>query len=342
MSSTRRKLLQNKITVNIGCSCRRPKLSAIFWPKPKPKAPNAHKNPDVHNTSTTSLGLKDNSNTTFSPKPYYEPKNHPKSSKTSNVYGKIGESVAVVKDSNDPYLDFRHSMLQMIMEKEIYSKDDLRELLDCFLSLNSPYHHDIIIRAFTEIWHGDKKDEVLKVLGGISTFQDCKGVGQVARIQGVTKDNNTLGYWYLPAHHEAALAVRSQFEARDDDIIIISPPKAGRTWLKALISSILNVLRDCNFDDHEDEWMTQRTGVHFYGPYLDHVLEYWKKSLDTLDKIMFFIYEQPELRPFARDEEVKKAWDCWRLEEQFHNRDGRDINGIARLKLDGSGLDLYI
>ena len=49
-----------------------------------------------------------------------------------------GGSVAVEKDSDDPYLDFRHSMLQMILEKQIYSKDDLRQLLDCFLQLNSP------------------------------------------------------------------------------------------------------------------------------------------------------------------------------------------------------------
>ncbi|OMO82531.1 hypothetical protein CCACVL1_11933 [Corchorus capsularis] len=65
-----------------------------------------------------------------------------------------GESLAVEKDSDDPYLDFRHSMLQMILENEIYSKDDLRELLNCFLQLNSPYHHGIIVRAFTEIWNG--------------------------------------------------------------------------------------------------------------------------------------------------------------------------------------------
>lgn len=69
--------------------------------------------------------------------------------------GRIGgESVAVEKDSDDPYLDFRQSMLQMILEKEIYSKDDLKELLHCFLQLNSPYYHGIIVRAFTEIWNG--------------------------------------------------------------------------------------------------------------------------------------------------------------------------------------------
>ncbi|CAL1390510.1 unnamed protein product [Linum trigynum] len=47
----------------------------------------------------------------------------------------------------------RTSMLQMILEKHIYSRDDLRELLNCFLQLNLPYHHSIIDRAFSQIWN---------------------------------------------------------------------------------------------------------------------------------------------------------------------------------------------
>ncbi|MQM23225.1 hypothetical protein Taro_056288 [Colocasia esculenta] len=65
-----------------------------------------------------------------------------------------GDSVAVVKDSDDPYLDFRESMLQMILEKEIYAWEDLLELLNSFLALNAPCHHDLILRAFAEIWNG--------------------------------------------------------------------------------------------------------------------------------------------------------------------------------------------
>lgn len=62
------------------------------------------------------------------------------------------ESVAVVKESADPLADFRRSMLQMIVEKEIVGGDELRGLLHCFLSLNSPCHHHLILRAFAEIW----------------------------------------------------------------------------------------------------------------------------------------------------------------------------------------------
>ncbi|KAL5226218.1 hypothetical protein ABZP36_012857 [Zizania latifolia] len=66
--------------------------------------------------------------------------------------GRVEESVAVVKESADPLTDFRRSMLQMIVEKEIVGGAELRELLHRFLSLNSPHHHHVILRAFAEIW----------------------------------------------------------------------------------------------------------------------------------------------------------------------------------------------
>ncbi|KAI3984932.1 hypothetical protein MKX01_004700 [Papaver californicum] len=188
-SSNRRKLLKNTIAVNVGCSCRKLKLADIF--RPSTTRPNRiikasttasssrststinkkKKKSDLCNSSTSSwdkgTGLstlslnddKDDSNTTFGTTPHYysEPEPTDYSSdpdKKVKGFGRINESLAIEKDSDDPYVDFRHSMLQMILEKEIYSRDDLRELLQCFLSLNSPYHHEIIIQVFTEIWNG--------------------------------------------------------------------------------------------------------------------------------------------------------------------------------------------
>ncbi|XP_009770588.1 uncharacterized protein LOC107801196 [Nicotiana tabacum] len=60
-------------------------------------------------------------------------------------------SLAVVKKSSDPYSDFRVSMLEMIMENQIFAAKDLEKLLECFLSLNSQNHHEVIIEVFTEI-----------------------------------------------------------------------------------------------------------------------------------------------------------------------------------------------
>jgi uncharacterized protein (TIGR01568 family) len=66
--------------------------------------------------------------------------------------GKVKDSFAVVKSSSDPYNDFRKSMVEMIVEKQIFAAKDLEQLLQCFLSLNSYHHHGIIVEVFMEIW----------------------------------------------------------------------------------------------------------------------------------------------------------------------------------------------
>lgn len=171
---TRKKLIVNTVAVSLGCSssCRRPKLSFLFHPRPKPKKqiyqqhPHPHSTSSVYNSSSSSREYYNyDSATTFSPNTddHVGVAHHHYSWYTTVVeetrpvrgFGRVGgESVAVEKDSDDPYLDFRQSMLQMILEKELYSKDDLKELLNCFLQLNAPSHHEIIVRAFTEIWNG--------------------------------------------------------------------------------------------------------------------------------------------------------------------------------------------
>ncbi|KAL4281898.1 hypothetical protein GQ457_03G038900 [Hibiscus cannabinus] len=66
--------------------------------------------------------------------------------------GKVSESVAVVTKSEDPYEDFKRSMLEMILEKQMFEAKDLEQLLQCFISLNSREYHETIVEAFTEIW----------------------------------------------------------------------------------------------------------------------------------------------------------------------------------------------
>ncbi|MED6167839.1 hypothetical protein PIB30_006488 [Stylosanthes scabra] len=68
------------------------------------------------------------------------------------LQGKVKDTFAVVKRSSDPYSDFRTSMVEMIVEKQIFSPNGLENLLQCFLSLNSYHHHNIIVQVFTEIW----------------------------------------------------------------------------------------------------------------------------------------------------------------------------------------------
>ncbi|KAI4378650.1 hypothetical protein MLD38_016101 [Melastoma candidum] len=178
----------SSLSVDLGCSlsCLKPKklLSAVFCPKPRPRPSSHHRSncsPFLSRSFSSSTSSRYNLATTtttttatassFSPPPpgssssdytyYYNSLQYllkseaDRDSKPVKGFGRIDdEGVAVEKDSRDPYLDFRHSMLQMIIENEIYNREDLRELLGCFLQLNSPCYHGVIVRAFTEIWNG--------------------------------------------------------------------------------------------------------------------------------------------------------------------------------------------
>nr|XP_043637508.1 transcription repressor OFP1-like [Erigeron canadensis] len=64
----------------------------------------------------------------------------------------LTESFAIVKSSFDPQKDFMESMMEMIIENNIKSSKDLEELLACYLSLNSAEYHDVIVKAFEQIW----------------------------------------------------------------------------------------------------------------------------------------------------------------------------------------------
>nr|GLL46841.1 transcription repressor OFP8-like [Ipomoea trifida] len=63
----------------------------------------------------------------------------------------MGYYDAIEKSTDDPYNDFRTSMVEMIVAKQIFGADDLQRLLHCFLSFNSSYFHSIIVEVFSEI-----------------------------------------------------------------------------------------------------------------------------------------------------------------------------------------------
>lgn len=82
-------------------------------------------------------------------------------------------------------------------------------------------------------------------------------------------------------------------------------------------------------------------GVHPFGPFHDHVLEYWKESIKRPQKILFLKYEEMKRdprgevkklalflgRPFGKEEEVDKVlWRCSleRLKSLEVNRNGVD------------------
>ncbi|XP_010523502.1 PREDICTED: cytosolic sulfotransferase 11 [Tarenaya hassleriana] len=50
---------------------------------------------------------------------------------------------------------------------------------------------------------------------------------------------NYKGFWYYPNTFQAILDAKNHFQPRDTDIILSSFPKAGTTWLKALVFALV-------------------------------------------------------------------------------------------------------
>ncbi|CAL5212321.1 unnamed protein product [Lathyrus oleraceus] len=161
MSSNKKNIMRTIFTTNGSCgSCVKPKAIQVHEPTLKPKLPINHNNKITNSSkasSTTTSGDRngavcsvddsdDFSTTTFSEADTINNYSAPKQSPLMNT-------VAVEKDSEDPYHDFKHSMLQMIFENEIDSEDDLQDLLRCFLHLNESCYHRVIVKVFNEICH---------------------------------------------------------------------------------------------------------------------------------------------------------------------------------------------
>ncbi|XP_050370362.1 transcription repressor OFP3-like [Argentina anserina] len=106
--------------------------------------------PFVRNSSTSPTGIRLRGNSPrLASKKLQQPFGGRKS--VSKNRG-ISESFAVVKSSIDPQRDFKESMKEMIVENNIKESKDLEDLLACYLSLNSKEHHDLIVKAFEQIW----------------------------------------------------------------------------------------------------------------------------------------------------------------------------------------------
>ncbi|XP_020583888.1 transcription repressor OFP8-like [Phalaenopsis equestris] len=88
-------------------------------------------------------------------KSFYRPRRREKKSRRLWVNGRRREQeeagFAVTKKSSDPYGDFQNSMMEMIVERQIFGAGELQCLLNSYLTLNSAQNHPVILKAFVDI-----------------------------------------------------------------------------------------------------------------------------------------------------------------------------------------------
>ena len=103
--------------------------------------------------NSTKRVLKEKSNGMFNDKSFPRRRQSYVSLSSNGAKSRVFDSFLMEKCSYDPKQDFKESMVEMILEKELHQDSyDLMELLQCYLSLNSQKFHNIIIRAYAEVW----------------------------------------------------------------------------------------------------------------------------------------------------------------------------------------------
>ncbi|KAB2032965.1 hypothetical protein ES319_D05G415400v1 [Gossypium barbadense] len=88
------------------------------------------------------------------------------------------------------------------------------------------------------------------------------------------------GFWITLSFLQGALSAQQQFQAQPTDIILCSSLRTG--YSKSQNTQPIQL---------DEAFELFYEGVSMYGSYWDHVLGYWKASLEHPDKLMFLKYE---------------------------------------------------
>lgn len=68
-----------------------------------------------------------------------------------DVQGPYADSICAVKYSNDPFVDLRESILEMIENVGVRNWEEMEELIYCYVVLNSSEIHGFIVQAFLSL-----------------------------------------------------------------------------------------------------------------------------------------------------------------------------------------------
>ncbi|CAA3032356.1 cytosolic sulfotransferase 12-like, partial [Olea europaea subsp. europaea] len=76
------------------------------------------------------------------------------------------------------------------------------------------------------------------------------------------------GFWHPVRHLQGIITCQRHFRARDSDVILITTPKSGTTWLKAIVFTLMNRMQYPIAQDHP----LQSKNPHDLVPFLEHTL----------------------------------------------------------------------
>lgn len=156
------------------------------------------------------------------------------------------------------------------------------------------------------------------------------------------------GFWYPPNLLEGVLYSQKHFQARDSDIVLVSSPKSGTTWLKALAfalvpkssritSSLWHFMKRLILKEMVGCAMEEMVrgfcrGSSVYGPFWDHALEYWKESQENPERVLFVMYEEMSEKPEEWVMKIAEFLGCSLTEREVEDGVLEDIVKLCSLE----------
>ncbi|KAK6145668.1 hypothetical protein DH2020_022488 [Rehmannia glutinosa] len=80
------------------------------------------------------------------------------------------------------------------------------------------------------------------------------------------------GFWFEPGLVKPAAIFKSNFQARDDDVILASTIKTGTTWLKALSLCIMEKDHKTFANSHNHDDILTKESPHYYVPTIESMI----------------------------------------------------------------------
>ncbi|KAL2543285.1 Cytosolic sulfotransferase 15 [Abeliophyllum distichum] len=76
------------------------------------------------------------------------------------------------------------------------------------------------------------------------------------------------GFWHPVRHLQGIITCQRHFDAQDSDVFLITTPKSGTTWLKAILFTLMNRMQYPIAQDH----LVLNKNPHDLVPFLEHIL----------------------------------------------------------------------
>ncbi|XP_060215853.1 cytosolic sulfotransferase 15-like [Lycium barbarum] len=141
---------------------------------------------------------------------------------------------------------------------------------------------------------------------------------------------NYQGFWTAPRVIQGVIACQQQFQAQNSDIILVTTPKSGTTWLKSLLFSLVNRMKHPIFKQNHPllvqnphdlvPFLERRPYVDGQvpnGPFWNHVLDYWKECIKKPHKVHFLMYEEIKKQPKIQLKRLAEFLECpFSIEEE--------------------------